>query len=135
MGGFQTARRHELWSSAHDAMTIGHGRSFKRLGWLFEELCPDGPELRIRIYDYEQVQGVHNIIANQYRNGGNGATVNESINLGVAANHIRFRLPSKETYPGHWQRWREYVDGLEFPNGLLERESLGADDTAPSDAP
>ena len=130
-----TTREHELWSSVHDAMTTGHDRSFKRLGWLFKELRTVDPELRIRIYDYEQTQCIHHVIAYRYSNGGNEAPVNESTNLVVVGNHIRFLLHWKETYPGSWQRWREYVDGIRVIEWLSRRESLETDDTSPSDAP
>ena len=46
-------------------MNIGHDHSFGELGWLFNGLCPDGPDLRIIIYDCEEINGSH--IAPNYK--------------------------------------------------------------------
>ena len=35
-----TTLDHEVWSSVHDAMNVGHDRSFERLGWLLQKIRP-----------------------------------------------------------------------------------------------
>ena len=90
-----------------------------------KELCPHGHELRIRIYDYGVAQGVRNIIAYQYRNGGNDAPVNESINLVVVGNHIRPCYRPKRNTLGPGNGGVNMSMELELPNGCLGANRLG----------
>ena len=44
---------YEMWPNAHDSMSAGHGRNFKKLGWLLKDMCPV-EDFCIRIFDIEQ---------------------------------------------------------------------------------
>ena len=124
IGSPLTVRWRELRAEIHDAVCIGHGRGFKRLGWLFKANCPQNPELRIRIFDYEEGNGDQFVAVYQYCHGADEPNPNESINFIGAKNHIRFLLPSKETYPCSRKRWREYVDTVRLTEWISRRETL-----------
>lgn len=126
-----TVREHELWAAIHDAMCIGHDRGFKRLGWPFEENCPQNRELCIRIFDYEEGGGKQFVTVYQYCRGAEDPTPRESNNFIVSDNHIRLMLPSTETYPGSRKRWREFVDIFRPTARMSWRETLGGDTTPP----
>ena len=94
-----TLLEHEVWSALHVAMNICHGGSFKRTGWLFTTSFPSDVNLRIRIYDYEELADSQKVTVYRYDSGTSPVLPNEAINLIVTYNHIRFLLRSNETFP------------------------------------
>ena len=116
----------EIWPSAHDAMNIGHNRTFKRLGCLSKERCPPEMDMRLRIYDYEESQG-QKVTAYQYDNGRRRILPNEAINFAVAEKHIRFLILSKETFPGSRKRWAEFASDVRVLGWVTWEEAMGRD--------
>ena len=135
IGSPKTTREHELWSSIHDAMAIGHDRGFKRLGWLLKENCQKAVTFCIRIFDYEECNAKQHVTVYQYCMGAGPPPPQEPICLLVADNHIRFLLPSKETFPGSWKRWLEHVNIVRPIEWETWVEALDNDSTSRDDTP
>lgn len=60
---------------------------------------------------------------------------NAGVNFLVVENHIRFLLPSKETYPGSWKRWTEHVNLIRVMEWESWREALEGDNTLIDETP
>ena len=87
-----TTREHELWSAVRDAMTIGHDRGFKRLGWFFKNNCPTTLDMCIRIYDYEECQSKQFVTVYQYSIGADAPLPNMGTNFLVVEKHYSFHV-------------------------------------------
>ena len=97
------------------------------MGWLLKLSCPSETDFCVRIYDYEELSGEQKLTVYQYDNGSTVVLPNVSINLLVAKNHIRFLLPSKETFPGSWKKWAEYVSEVRMLDWMSWQEALEND--------
>ena len=122
-----TTLEHEIWSCIHDTMNLGRDRSFKRLGWLLKENCPNDTDFSIRIFDYEELKGQQKVIAYLYDSGIYQTPPNESLNFIVARNRLRFLLPSKETFTGSWKPWPDFVSCAKELEWLTWKEALEQD--------
>ena len=111
-----------MWSNAHDALNPGHGRNFKRLGWLAKSLCPGG-NFCIRIFDIEFGGVVSTATAYQYSESFAGIPLDMSLNLTVIDNRLRFLQPPRGTFPGSWKAWKSMVYEGRPPGVYVGRSS------------
>ena len=109
IGTPKTQTELELFASIHDAMSTGHDRSCKKLGWWAKEVFPADMGFCIRIFDVEENGTKHDIIVYQYSSTVSSILPIDSLDFSVTSGRIRFLMPSKETYHGSWQRWTSFV--------------------------
>ena len=128
IGAAKTQIQLELMAAVHDAMSVGHDRSYKRLGWWMKALRPDQIDFCIRIFDAECSSDVSSVIVYQYSMTSSALSPLDSINMVVTNGHIRFLLPSKETYPGSWKRWMSFVSEVRDLSWMSWQESLELDE-------
>ena len=118
----------ELMASIHDAMTFGHGRIYKRLGWWVGEMFPGQLDFRIRISDVENSGEGNTVIVYQNTMTSTSILPADSVNLLATNGHIRFLLPSKEAYAGPWGRWHNSVTTVRELDWSSRGEALETDD-------
>ena len=89
--------KYEMWPNAHDSMNTGHGRNFKNLGWLLQDLWP-AEDFRIRVFDIECDEETPTATVYQYSERFTEIPLGKSLNLAVWSSHLRFLQPSRETF-------------------------------------
>ena len=93
IGTPKTQTELELYASIHDAMTVGHDRSYKKLGWWINDMRPGDLSFCIRIFDSADNGPNQSIIAYQYSSTTSTIFPMGSMNLLVTNGHILFLTP------------------------------------------
>ena len=116
-------------------MNVGHGRNFKRMGWLLGNLCP-GEACCVRIFDVECDGTVSTATVYQYSGSFSEISLVVCLNLVAVDSHLRFSQHSRETFPGSWKSWRSMafeVKNIDWSSceEALESDHLSAMDAKP----
>ena len=64
-----TLMEYEMWASGHGAISVSHGRNFRRTGWLLKDLRPYGELLCIRVFDVGRIDGFQAVTVCRYSGG------------------------------------------------------------------
>ena len=94
---------------------------------MLKESCPSDVNLRIRIYDYDELSGEQRVTVYHYDDGTSQILPNEAINSIVTNIHIRSELPSNETFPGRWKRWADYITDVRVLDWISWQEAIEND--------